>query len=84
VRGRKIVQDLDDFSHVDATLDWQYANLAQWFDLTVNVVVDDANGARHHSEEPWTHRAADRSRQGDEVQGQLAGHTTGNCRGRPH
>ena len=38
VRVRKIVQDLKDFSHVDATMEWQFANLAQCIDSTVNVV----------------------------------------------
>jgi two-component system, NtrC family, sensor kinase len=38
VRVRKIVQDLKDFSHVDATLEWQYANLNQCIDSTLNVV----------------------------------------------
>lgn len=38
VRVRKIVQDLKDFSHVDATLEWQFANLNQCIDSTLNVV----------------------------------------------
>ncbi len=38
VRVRKIVQDLKDFSHVDATTDWQYTNLNQGIDSTLNVV----------------------------------------------
>lgn len=38
VRVRKIVQDLKDFSHVDATQEWQYANLNQGIDSTLNVV----------------------------------------------
>lgn len=38
VRVRKIVQDLKDFSHVDATLEWQYADLNQGIDSTLNVV----------------------------------------------
>jgi two-component system, NtrC family, sensor kinase len=38
VRVRKIVQDLKDFSHVDATQEWQFAALVQCIDSTVNVV----------------------------------------------
>ncbi len=38
VRVRKIVQDLKDFSHVDATTDWQFTNLNQGIDSTLNVV----------------------------------------------
>ena len=38
VRVRKIVQDLKDFSHVDATQDWQFSNLNQGIDSTLNVV----------------------------------------------
>jgi two-component system NtrC family sensor kinase len=38
VRVRKIVQDLKDFSHVDATQEWQYTNLNQGIDSTINVV----------------------------------------------
>ena len=38
VRVRKIVQDLKDFSHVDATTDWQYTNLNAGIDSTLNVV----------------------------------------------
>lgn len=38
VRVRKIVQDLKDFSHVDATLEWQFADLNQCIDSTLNVV----------------------------------------------
>ena len=38
VRVRKIVQDLKDFSHVDATQEWQFANLNQGIDSTLNVV----------------------------------------------
>ncbi len=36
-RVRKIVQDLKDFSHVDATLDWQFIDLTSCIDSTVNV-----------------------------------------------
>ena len=38
VRVRKIVQDLKDFSHVDATPQWSFANLNQGIDSTLNVV----------------------------------------------
>ncbi len=38
VRVRKIVQDLKDFSHVDSATDWQYFNLNQGIDSTLNVV----------------------------------------------
>lgn len=38
VRVRKIVQDLKDFSHVDATLEWQFVNLNHGIDSTLNVV----------------------------------------------
>jgi signal transduction histidine kinase len=37
-RVRKIVQDLKDFSHVDASTDWQYTNLNRGIDSTLNVV----------------------------------------------
>ncbi len=37
-RVRNIVQDLKDFSHVDATTDWQFSNLNQGIDSTLNVV----------------------------------------------
>ena len=38
VRVRKIVQDLKDFSHVDAGQEWVWANLIQGIDSTLNVV----------------------------------------------
>jgi signal transduction histidine kinase len=38
VRVRKIVQDLKDFSHVDANPQWQLANLNRGIDSTLNVV----------------------------------------------
>lgn len=38
IRVRKIVQDLKDFSHVDTNQDWQFANLNQGIDSTLNVV----------------------------------------------
>lgn len=37
-RVKKIVQDLKDFSHVDSTLEWQWANLHHGIDSTLNVV----------------------------------------------
>lgn len=38
VRVRKIVQDLKDFSHVDATQEWQFADINKGIDSTLNVV----------------------------------------------
>ena len=38
VRVRGIVQDLKDFSHVDALQEWQYCNLNRAIDSTLNVV----------------------------------------------
>lgn len=38
VRVRKIVADLKDFSHVDASQEWQWANLHQGLDSTLNIV----------------------------------------------
>lgn len=38
VRVRKIVQDLKDFSHVDATQEWQFTNINQGIDSTLNIV----------------------------------------------
>ena len=37
-RVKKIVQDLKDFSHVDTTLEWQWADLHSGIDSTLNVV----------------------------------------------
>lgn len=37
-RVKKIVQDLKDFSHVDSTLEWQWVNLHNGIDSTLNVV----------------------------------------------
>ena len=37
-RVRKIVQDLKDFSRVDSNLEWQWANLRQGIESTLNVV----------------------------------------------
>jgi two-component system NtrC family sensor kinase len=41
VRVRKIVQDLKDFSHVDANPEWQPANLIQGINSTLNVVSNE-------------------------------------------
>lgn len=41
VRVRKIVKDLTDFSHVDANPEWQWADLAQGIDSTLNVVFNE-------------------------------------------
>ena len=38
VRVRKIVQDLKDFSHVDALQEWHYCDLNQGIESTLNVV----------------------------------------------
>jgi two-component system NtrC family sensor kinase len=40
-RVRKIVQDLKDFSRVDANQDWQWANLHQGIDSTLNIVSNE-------------------------------------------
>jgi signal transduction histidine kinase len=40
-RVKKIVQDLKDFSHVDSTLEWQWANLHNGIDSTLNVVSNE-------------------------------------------
>jgi signal transduction histidine kinase len=37
-RVRKIVQDLKDFSHVDARREWEWAHLHQGIDSTLNIV----------------------------------------------
>ncbi len=37
-RVRKIVQDLKDFSHVDTKQDWEWTNLHQGIDSTLNIV----------------------------------------------
>lgn len=37
-RVRKIVQDLKDFSRMDTALEWQWANLHQGIDSTLNIV----------------------------------------------
>jgi signal transduction histidine kinase len=40
-RVRKIVQDLKDFSRVDANQDWQWANLHAGIDSTLNIVSNE-------------------------------------------
>jgi len=40
-RVKKIVQDLKDFSRVDSTQEWQWANLHQGIDSTVNIVANE-------------------------------------------
>ncbi|WP_345531537.1 ATP-binding protein [Viridibacterium curvum] len=46
-RVRKIVQDLKDFSHVDANSEWQEADLHQGLDSTLNIV---RNELKYHAE----------------------------------
>jgi len=41
VRVRQIVQDLKDFSRVDSAQEWQWANLHQGIDSTLNVVASE-------------------------------------------
>lgn len=41
VRVRGIVQDLKDFSHVDALQEWQYCNLNQGIESTLNVASNE-------------------------------------------
>ncbi|RBA22884.1 ATP-binding protein [Herminiimonas fonticola] len=41
VRVRKIVQDLKDFSHVDVTQEWQWADLHHGIDSTLNIVANE-------------------------------------------
>jgi signal transduction histidine kinase len=57
VRVRKIVQDLKDFSHVDASPDWQFANLIQGIDSTLNVVNNElkykADVVKDYGDIPW-------------------------------
>ena len=40
-RVRKIVQDLKDFSHVDTKQDWEWTNLHQGIDSTLNIVSNE-------------------------------------------
>ncbi len=46
-RVRKIVQDLKDFSRLDSTPDWQFANLHLGLDSTLNIV---NNEIKYHAE----------------------------------
>lgn len=46
-RVKRIVQDLKDFSRVDSTQEWQWANLHQGIDSTANIV---ANEIRYKAE----------------------------------
>lgn len=41
VRVRKIVQDLKDFSRVDSNQEWQWANLHEGIDSTLNIVTNE-------------------------------------------
>ena len=41
VRVRQIVQDLKDFSRVDSTQEWEWANLHQGIDSTLNIVASE-------------------------------------------
>jgi two-component system NtrC family sensor kinase len=41
VRVRKIVQDLKDFSRVDANQEWQWANINEGIDSTLNIVSNE-------------------------------------------
>ncbi|MNQ93973.1 Sensor protein ZraS [compost metagenome] len=40
-RVRQIVQDLKDFSRIDSTQEWQWANLEQGIDSTLNIVANE-------------------------------------------
>lgn len=44
-RVRKIVQDLRDFSQVDSSSDWQWADLNQCLDTTLNLLGERLSGA---------------------------------------
>lgn len=46
-RVKKIVQDLKDFSHVDATDEWQWVDLQKGLDSTLNIVW---NEIKYHAE----------------------------------
>ena len=56
VRVRKIVQDLKDFSHVDANPLWHMANLAEGIDSALNVVANEvkykADVVKHYGDMP--------------------------------
>jgi signal transduction histidine kinase len=55
-RVRKIVQDLKDFSRVDASLEWQWADLHAGIDSTLNIVSNEvkykADVAREYGDLP--------------------------------
>jgi two-component system NtrC family sensor kinase len=55
-RVRKIVQDLKDFSHVDASSDWQWTDLHRGLDSTLNVVNNEikykADVIRNYGQQP--------------------------------
>ena len=55
-RVKKIVQDLKDFSHVDSTQDWQWADLHKGIDSTLNIVSNEikykADVVREYGELP--------------------------------
>jgi signal transduction histidine kinase len=55
-RVRKIVQDLKDFSHVDTKQDWEWTNLHQGIDSTLNIVNNEikykAEVVKHYGELP--------------------------------
>jgi signal transduction histidine kinase len=40
-RVRQIVQDLKDFSRIDSTQEWQWANLEEGIDSTLNIVANE-------------------------------------------
>jgi len=55
-RVRKIVQDLKDFSHVDTKQDWEWVDLHQGIDSTLNIVNNEikykADVVKHYGELP--------------------------------
>jgi signal transduction histidine kinase len=55
-RVRKIVQDLKEFSHVDTKQDWEWTNLHQGLDSTLNIVNNEikykAEVVKHYGELP--------------------------------
>ena len=55
-RVRKIVQDLKEFSHVDTKQDWEWTNLHQGIDSTLNIVNNEikykAEVVKHYGELP--------------------------------
>jgi two-component system, NtrC family, sensor kinase len=58
-RVRKIVQDLKDFSHVDARQEWEWADLHKGLDSTLNIVNNEikykANVVRQYGQLPEVH-----------------------------